>query len=349
MRPQNFTERKKLLFRFAALYAASIVLLAIVFAVAGFHISFGDQKSVVSADISSQPLAGNSIASADSLLHARIYRLEQLDKQYTLLPADTGSDISRNLVIATTITEEQAFKKSIDSIEQMSAVYAGAGNPALYKNMISSFRTWMEQRMALRHMAGLRTSAAGSGGQADLLQVKNELLQKDIEITRLKTAIKELQEAGPVNGNYTEASKGEIAALKMAFDDQQKESNQLREKYSRLKTENNALALQVTETKKNVQVRGDLVNNNTTADNKISLLEQKTAALATALSFAQIDCNLDRADVQQMVSNARQRKELLSVSLEALKALAMSGDETTQKKAKEKIIRLNRIANTLHD
>ena len=50
-----------------------------------------------------------------------------------------------------------------------------------------------------------------------------------------------------------------------------------------------------------------------------------------------------------MISNARQRKELPTEWLGMLNNLVKSRDDDVQKKAKEKIARLNRIAITLHD
>ena len=88
---------------------------------------------------------------------------------------------------------------------------------------------------------------------------------------------------------------------------------------------------------------------NTSADTKVNSLEQKVQDLNADLYFAKVDCNLSRADAQQIISNARQRKELLSESLAMLTSLSASGDAGIQKKAKEKIAHLNHIATALHD
>ena len=86
-----------------------------------------------------------------------------------------------------------------------------------------------------------------------------------------------------------------------------------------------------------------------TAENKINALQEKIQYLNADLYFAKIDCNLTRADAQQIISNARQRKELLSESLTMLNTLSAYGDASIQKKAKEKILHLNHIATALHD
>ncbi len=186
--------------------------------------------------------------------------------------------------------------------------------------------------------------------QADIFQLKNELIQKDNDLARQDVLIKSLQvkSFGPSKTTGTdEAQKGENDLLKMAFDNKQKEYDALKDNYTRLKADNNNLVSQVTEYKKSSSLQKE--DAKAAAENKINTLEEKIQNLNADLYFAKIDCNLTRADAQQIISNARQRKELLSESLTMLNMLAASGDAGTQKKAKEKILHLNHIATALHD
>ena len=353
MRPDNFIERRKRILAFAGLYAASIILLFFIFSAFGGRLSVSDPNSGRAFE-ARQPASDNNndVLRADSLLHMGLYRLQQLDDQYAMLP--DGSDAAvRNSIAALVSGNEQVLKKQVDSVEQLSAVYAGAGKSALYKTIINSFRAALNERQSLKNIR--MTIASGNsltgGGQQDVLLWKNELLQKDNEITGLKTELKDRQGvsfASSANPGAQEARKGEIDLLKTAFNDQQKEYDLLKDKYNRLKTDNSIMAGQLVDYRRNTTPAA-AENTDAAESTKISALEQQVMALNADLSFARIDCNLDRADAQQIISNARQRKELLSQALGMLKSLLGSGDGSVQKKAKEKITRLNHIANTLHD
>ncbi|MEO5684336.1 MAG: hypothetical protein ABIQ88_16975 [Chitinophagaceae bacterium] len=354
MRPKNFTARKKRILTFAGLYAASVILIFFIFSAFGVRFSVNDQKQDdPSAAVQAMVLnTNNDVLRTDSFLHASLYKLQVQDVAYLLLP-DTASSTRRNNAAMAIGNGELAFKKSIDSIEQMTAVYTGAGaGNVMYQNMINSFRSVLEERRALKNIQSSITtgkSTAGSGS-LDVQQWRNELALKENEITRMETALRALQDksfAVSKTSGGDEAQKGENELLKTAFADQQKDYDALKNKYNGLKADNSTLATQVIEFKKNASVLVD--NTNTVAEKKINVLEQKVHDLNADLYFARIDCNLARADAQQIISNARQRKELLSESLSMLGSLAKSEDADIQKKAKEKIVRLNRIATALHD
>jgi chromosome segregation ATPase len=350
MQPKNATERRKRILTFAGLYAASVILMFFIFSAFGVHLSAGDQKATVQVN-DRQVATSNDMLQADSLLHEKLRELQQSDDVYTLLLADSASQSQKNDAAGSAGAYELAFKKAIDSIGQVTTAYTG-DKAAMYKTMLNSFASILNSREALKNIQS--SMAAGkttlSSSQQDMLQWKNQLSQKDNELARLNAEIKTLQGRGAAPskpGDADEAQKGEIELLKTAFDDQQKEYNDFKDKYNRLKTENSSLASQVIEYKKAASARNENVNN--AAENKINTLEQKVQDLNADLYFAKIDCNLSRADAQQIISNARQRKELLSESLAMLNSLSASADAGIQKKAKEKIVRLNHIAINLHE
>ncbi|HMC84670.1 MAG TPA: hypothetical protein VKI61_04065, partial [Chitinophagaceae bacterium] len=184
----------------------------------------------------------------------------------------------------------------------------------------------------------------------DMLQLKSQLTKKDSAIARMQEQLRILQNKDFVpakSAGSDEAQKGEIDLLKTAFNNQQKEYQAVLDKYNRLKNDNSNLVSQLAEYKKEASAQAD--NANATNENKINQLQQKVLDLNADLYFTKIDCNLSRADAQQIISNARQRKELLTETLVMLSRLSCSADEGIQKKAKEKIILLNHIATTLHD
>ena len=82
---------------------------------------------------------------------------------------------------------------------------------------------------------------------------------------------------------------------------------------------------------------------------KNAVLEKQSSELTDQLRFAEVDCNLSRADARQVVYNDRQRQDLLAEALHILNELAKSSDPDVQRKANEKLTRLRSIAKMVHD
>ncbi|MEP6746342.1 MAG: hypothetical protein ABJB86_01380 [Bacteroidota bacterium] len=352
MQQNNSIERKKRILTFAGLYAASIILMFFIFSAFGFHFSSGNQKATLLTNDRSE-LADNEILQADSLLHSKLDQLQASDDEYNLLLADTSARSLRNNAALIISMYESAFKKAIDSVDQLSMNYNG-DKASMYKTMLNSFKSIAGNRQTLKNIQASMVSGKTvlPGGSLEILQLKNQLSLKENDLAQMSAQIKTLQGKDitpPKSAGTDEAQKGEIDLLKTAFNDQQKDYQAALEKYNRLKAENNSLATQVVELKKSASAQAENLNASTAAENKINSLEQKVQNLNADLYFAKVDCNLSRADAQQIISNARQRKELLSESLAMLNNLSASGDASIQKKAKDKIVRLNHIATTLHD
>ena len=82
---------------------------------------------------------------------------------------------------------------------------------------------------------------------------------------------------------------------------------------------------------------------------RTAALERQSAQLSDDLRFAEVDCNLVRADARQVIYTDKQRKELLTDALTTLNELVKSPDAETQKKARNRITMLRTIASTVHD
>lgn len=333
---------------FAGLYAASVILMFFIFSAFGIHFSVNDQKGNTAID-DRQTTADNDLLQKDSLLHTKLQLLQQSDDEYNLLLADSSSQIQRNNAALATSLYETAFNKAIDSIDQATN-YTG-DKDVMFKTMINSFKSIASNWQLLKNVPALHSGKPlPAGDQQDILVMKSLLNQKDNELTRVQEALKAMQGKAfipPIPAGAGETQPGEMDVLKTAFTDQQNEYQAVQEKYNRLKIENGNLASQIVEYRKAATAQTESAN--TESENKINVLEQKLQGLNADLYFAKIDCNLARADAQQIISNARQRKELLSESLAMLTSLSSSGDAGIQKKAKEKMIHLNHIATSLHD
>ncbi|MEO6316375.1 MAG: hypothetical protein ABIU63_05100 [Chitinophagaceae bacterium] len=348
MRPTNFTDRKKRIITFAGLYVGSIILLFFIFSAFGVRFSVNDQQSAGSAAFAGAA-PDMEFIQTDSALHAALHALQLSDARYSLLP-DTVSLQVKKMTMDAIINNEKDLKNSIDSIDILTASGTGNGRGLMYQNMLSSFRAALNERQALKNIQGM--IAAGktpfSTGQQNMLQWKDEISRKEDEISRLGMQLKAYQSGSVLasSAGASEADKGEIELLKTAFTTQQNEYAALKSNFTQLKSDNNQLSAQIVQLRKSPVVPAERAP---AADNKVNELEQQLQTMNADLYFARIDCNMARADAQQIISNARQRKELLSESLAMLSNLSKSDDAAIQKKAKEKITRLNRIANTLHD
>ena len=78
-------------------------------------------------------------------------------------------------------------------------------------------------------------------------------------------------------------------------------------------------------------------------------LQQKVDVLDAELRLARVDCNLTRVDAAQIISNSRQRKELLSEASGILTSLSKYEDADIKKKVHDKITRLNQVAANSRD
>lgn len=342
MQAKNSVERRKRILTFAGLYAASVILLFFILSALGLHLSAGEAKVMVQPK-EQRALPNNEMVQADSLLHAKLRQLQQSDEVYALLLADSASRLQKAEAAGTVAMYENSFKKAIDSIDQLAANYSG-DKATMYKTLAGSFAFMYASRQALKNVPLVATGKPTAGSsQQDMLQWKSLLLKKDNDLARQQAEINSLRQAT----TSSSPAGTDMETMKTAFDSQQKELNDVKDKYSRLKSENGSLASQLVEYKKAALAQTENVNR--TTDGRISSLQQKVQDLNADLYFARIDCNLSRADVQDLISNARQRKELLQESLSMLNSLVASGDAGIQKKAKEKMVRLNHIATTLHD
>ncbi|MFT3936564.1 MAG: hypothetical protein QM726_23265 [Chitinophagaceae bacterium] len=346
----TISERKKKIAAFAGIYIASIILLLFIFSAFGWQMVSGKTEEEKYAS-NNAFLLDKDLLRADSLLHTEMWDLELADKYYSLL-ADSTNVTERGSALVNTFNAVNTLQKTIDSIEQLTSYYKGDLG-SRYKMMLSTFKSELNSRLLLKNTKTTlvtNTKTSSTAGSGDIFYFKNELLLKDQEIATLKATIKDLHTANQfpsAQAGKTEAQKGEIDLLKTAFSDLQKDYELIKDRYNRLKIENSNTLLELSEARKAPLPVVEKTNN--IADTRVTKLEKQVDDLNAALYFAKIDCNLSRTDARQMISNAKQRKQLLSESLTMLNSLAKSGDAGIQKKAIDKIALLNQIAVTLHD
>ncbi len=281
----------------------------------------------------------------DQLLHEYLNGLQKLDMEYYGLLTDTTDDEKLAAMNGKIVVAEKYFSQSLDSISKNPPEYPNPADENFFINMISSFRLSLEDRRSMNDLRNTFSSDSVSvtDEQKSMLQAKSEMTEKDKRITYLERMISSMQvseepapaakknrgmnENMPANDALTIEKDNKIASLSTANANLQKDYDRLLKRLN--------------EASKNIPVDD--------YKTKTLSMQQEITDLNTALALAQVDCNLSRADATQIISNSKQRKVLLTEALNILNNLSTSENPETQKKVKNKIARLNKVATNYRD
>lgn len=334
MEPLNIAERRKKLITLGILLTVTVVLLVI--AAASFR-QFG------SADAS---IAANSPATdlllMDETLHNRLNKLQQLDEQYAAMLTDSAAVKNFDSLNTAIAGQEDLFRTAIDSLERTGNAIEDESSRDEALRMISSFKYLLQSRKSI---ATLRNAVAVSNpsfsaDQKQLIQLQNQLMDKDEKISELETslALAEIKQqpaatpaVAPVTNTANETRLREnMVLLESKISTLTETNNTLKEQYDQLKQ-------RAEQNKNTASAEADLKARN-------SSLQQKVEDLNAELRLAQVDCNISRVDATQIISNAKQRKQLLSEASSILTDLSTTNNSDVQRKVKDKIAKLNQVA-----
>lgn len=304
-----------------------------------------DMPSLSSTNRYSTPPIGLSLnydmlLQTNEILSERLKTLQQSDQQYAdFLTESNNKDmldsISRRIYI-----QEEIFRGTIDSIFSNSNNPADSGQNRLFGNIIACYKGILKSR----HATGSLRSAINMNKQSftpdaiATLKLTKELEEKNEQIASLVSKLRNPVLSTPVSNNRSTDDSEEIDSGKENDRVIENKLATLTAAYYSLKQDNERLLKQQSEISK-ANVAGDQVLKNTTI-----ILQQKVNELNTALSLARVDCNITRADAAQIISNARQRKQLLSEASGILNRLATTDNDDIKRKVREKILRLNQVA-----
>ncbi|MEP7258146.1 MAG: hypothetical protein ABI687_07160 [Flavitalea sp.] len=281
-------------------------------------------------------------------LHERFSQLQRLDEKYGALlmasaPAQQLDSISRMI-----IKSEEIFNKSIDSIGKEAAKFNAWANVVMLDSVMASFRLALSNRQMIN---SVRNALAGQplslgADEKKMLQWENDLHKKEEKIKDLENKLRQRTNQETAQSKPEELAKQESGSLQQALTEEEIRSAKLLDINNAQKQDIEQLSAQLAKEKRS-SAYDDA--NMKTVKNKNASLEEEVDELTAELNFARIDCNLTRADAKKIISNSRQRKELLAEALQTLEALAQSDNTNTKKKVKDKIGELNQIASTVRD
>lgn len=117
---------------------------------------------------------------ADELLHARLWQLQNMDKQYSSLLTVQRDEAGLARANASIETTEQAFQKAIDSIERMGRQYDEQAGTNDFQNITAFFKTILDNRRFLAYTRStLNSNDRGASSYITILKLQEEIQTKD--------------------------------------------------------------------------------------------------------------------------------------------------------------------------
>jgi hypothetical protein len=123
---------------------------------------------------------------ADNLLHARLLRLQQMDREYASLYSEAASDVAVEMARVSIQYTEDALRLTIDSMENRRKTLDDNISGELWK-LTTYFKTIMENRRFLTAVKSAGSKAAGNpNDELYLKALQEELRQKEAFIDKLR-------------------------------------------------------------------------------------------------------------------------------------------------------------------
>jgi hypothetical protein len=287
-----------------------------------------------------------SVFRENELLTNRLQAIHNLDKKFADQLTKPGRKKQLDTIRQEMYIQEGLFRKLIDSIFLNPSSAADSSLHKFSRSLLASYQSILDNR---RSISSLRIAANLdngdlSPGELSTLSVQNQLQDKNVLIADLENKLRIMEaETKPAAVVKGDSNKDDIYGFQENTTVQQTKINELISANANLKQQNDLLLKQQKDADKNVRA------NETQLKSKAISLQQKVNALSAELELAQVDCNISRADAAQIISNSKQRKQLLNEASGILTSLVNSDDADIRKRAQDKIVRLNRVAANSRD
>ena len=278
--------------------------------------------------------------STNGVLQQRLSNLQLLLQQYNT-GAAAGQDKAALQNFRTSILlAEEAFRFSIDSI-WISAI-TDKNTSSLQLKTIDAYKSSLDSIRTVN--SSLNIATADDDFVPDrkaFLQLRDKLMEKTNRIALLESSIEIMSKRAARDTSGIGAERvNEIQVADAAL--LEKKVTELTTGNQRLQQEIERLRKPPVEAAKNSTTEEVLLSKNTA-------LQQKVNSVNAELQLVMVDCNLSRVDATQIISNSKQRKQLLSEASTILTNLSASSDAVIRNKVKEKIVRLNQVAANTRD
>ncbi len=278
--------------------------------------------------------------SMNGVLQQRLSDLQLLQQQYNIGTAAGKDKAALKNYRTSILLAEEAFRFSIDSI-WISAI-TDKNTSSLQLKTIDAYKSSLDSIRRIN--SSLNIATADDDFVPDrkaFVQMQDELMDKTNRIALLESSINILSKKSAMNtsGNVADRmNETQVADAALL----EKKVNELTAGNQRLQQEIERLRKLPVEAAKNSTAEEILLSKNTA-------LQQKVNTVNAELQLVMVDCNLSRVDATQIISNSKQRKQLLSEASTILTNLSGSSDAVIRNKVKEKIVRLNQVAANTRD
>lgn len=332
MKENNKNAGNKKNVAFAIFYLASIALVILFFTF--FNHKKPSAKIANTIENNSEPQK-QLLTETDILLN-KLIELQKADERYASLFVQSSVTPAMDSVDTQISIYEANFKNVIDSFSQTENNYSG-NNKILFNKINEYFKQTLENRRAIGNIR--YALAAGNfsldSNQKKWLKLNSDLLAKNKRIEELENL---LQSNSDNINSQIEKSNAELAPLQATINRQQIENDNLKQNIKSLNTTISTL-------QSNLAAKATNSTQNQTSSADLEKIQQ----LNDEIQLAKISCNLTRADAQQIISNSKERKELLTDALQSLINLSKSSNPEIRQKANSKLKELQRIAGTIRD
>ena len=302
-----------------------------------------DVKSEETYTAGASPVNYEGLINNNNILSSRINSLQQLDQKYADHLSTSGEKIKLDSINLQIFIAEEILRGSIDSIFLNGSGQGDSSLNYLSNNMVTTYRSILNNRQAVSSLRTALNFKSLSTDDRVLLKLQDELQQKNKQLITLENSLKNMSiEKNPSTVKNDVKEDNTNGSGKKIVDLENKVYMLTSTNYI-LKQDNENFLKGQTDVLKNNN------NNDLSFKNKTAALQQKVDVLNAELRLARVDCNLTRVDAAQIISNSRQRKELLSEASGILTSLSKYEDADIKKKVHDKITKLNQVAANSRD
>lgn len=287
----------------------------------------------------------NLIQQTDSLQYA-FNNIQQINEHYASVLSDKNLDSAKLIMLDSLniliINSQSGFLKTLDNL-QIDNSTSNRNSSILLKKIAVAYRSVIATSDAInttRNSFNLGNTNF-SFDQKMLSNMQSELSLKELHVQDLmaKLTVKNAFSNKGNQVNYNDLLQQQDSIAENLLNAQKKRADNLIAYNNKLKSDNDKLSLAIQQLK----------NPKQQPVNKDDISSASAQNLNDQLSLVKADCYLSRADARQIISNSKQRKDLLQTALEILNPLLQSSNIAIKQQAQLKLNELKTIALNNHD
>ncbi|MES2848135.1 MAG: hypothetical protein V4685_03715 [Bacteroidota bacterium] len=327
----NTKDKKKKLVLFSLSLAAVMALMFLL------GTSLNSNTAIKAVDKNMALLTqANLVISSNEKLQQKMAALQQFDQQYAAAISDPSFTFIADSLNKLILQEENNFRVALEAAGQEQASFTDESLKADFEKMLAAYRSLIDDRKAisnLRNVVAMQSNSLAPD-EKKMLQLQDDVMEKNNRIAALESSIKTMAKVKTPVVTKTEDNKmlvQNIAELENKIASLNNINNSLKEENDRL-----------------VKYKADGSKTQSNAEQMLKekniSLQQKIEDLNAEIQLVKVDCNLNRVDATQIISNSKQRKQLLNEASNILINLSASGNSNIKSRVNEKINRLNVVA-----